>query len=200
MNDNIKWWERNMRSRYVMRGLGIILMFSLVGNMVQGRILRDKSEEIYKIKRVNYKMIDEDLEACARLLADAFDGAHDVKEVLKEVSFNMEKLRNDVDMFNRTSRVAIEEEAMGEITVGLENGLTMGDKYVPIGELVTGLSTREEKFLKKLYEDLLQIDYEIHSMGEQYEEGELAEIFNTCLASHEYENLIYSSAHDETCD
>lgn len=145
-------------------------------------------------------MIDEDLEGNLRCLGQVFDGEYDVKEVVKEVSFNIEKLRNDIDMFNRTSKVVIEEEAMGEITIGLENGLIIDDKFVPIGELAEDLSTREERFLKKLYEDLLQVDDEIHSMGKQYEEGELAEIFNARLVSSEYENLIYSSAHNETCD
>lgn len=189
-----------MKNRYVMIGLCGGLMISLVGNLVQGRILKDKCEEIYEIKKINYKMIDEDLEDSLKCLADAFDGAHDVKEVVKEVSFNIEKLRNDIDMFNRTSKVVIKEGAMGEITVGLENGLITGNKFVPIGESAEGLLPREKRFLKKLYGDLLQVDEAIHNMGEQYEEGELAEIFNEYLGSYEYENLIQPSVYNEICD
>lgn len=169
-----------MKNSYVMIGICGVLMISLVGNLVQGRILKDKCDEIYEIKRINYKMIDEDLEGSLKCLADAFDGAHDVKEVLKEVSFNIEKLRNDIDMFNRTSKVVIEEEA--------------------IGESAEGLLPREKRFLKKLYGDLLQVDEAIHNMGEQCEEEELAEIFNEYLVSCEYENLIQSPVYNETCD
>lgn len=54
-----------------------IFMISLGGNLVQGKILRDKCDELCEIKRVNYKMIDEDLEGNLRCLGQVFDGEYD---------------------------------------------------------------------------------------------------------------------------
>ena len=42
-----------MKNRYIMIGLCGIFMISLGGNLVQGKILRDKCDELCEIKRVD---------------------------------------------------------------------------------------------------------------------------------------------------
>lgn len=189
-----------MKHKKVIGMLSAILIISVGVNIVTARQLAKQSKIIECVsKKMYYEMdyyIEESLICLETIL---INDSEKFTESLKELGINLEKLYRSVEMFNDTVEKEIDISVMKSIIWGINEGLGVGTRIVPIGASGS-ISSQERRFLNMLYEDLRSIDKEVHNLQNEYDDERVAEVFKMYLDRDKYENVMDPSVYNASCD
>lgn len=188
-----------MNYRRITAVLSIIVIISLSANIVMVKQNAKQERNIQRLSEEVYQAIDKSIEkSLACLETILISEEEQLTESVQELGINLENLCVLVEMFNEVSNGEIETDVIYQIIEGTNKGLGIGDNIISIGESGT-ISAYERRFLQMLYEDLREIEGQIHIIkNEEYSSKRIAEIFNVSLDENQYNKMVYPSLYNES--
>lgn len=189
-----------MKYKKVIVILSVIVIVSVGSNIIIARQLTEQKKISQRVsKRIYHEIVQSVEESLICLNTLLTSDSEKFTESLKELGINLENLYAFVEIFNDTVEKEIDISVMKSIIWGINEGLGVGTRVVPIG-ISGSISTQERRFLKMLYEDLSDIDKAIYNLQNEYDDGRAAEIFKMYLDRDKYEKVMYPSTYNEPCN